>query len=211
MAAGDGRGFLTEYADKPSLDLTGQGIRPGMLSNPGLADVYATTCFVDPSQAPWQEKEAGALVDASGDADAGDLEAGLDDAGDAGEPGDAASSEGGGVTVTPPPPPWTPKQCDDLDIALTGLHRQDVWITRLRANLPRAALAATLKLEPTMNQDRFDNVHYAQKVGSFTPGPLRIAQVGLSAQHGTYALAFLTAVVVSRLLRRKKGDAPPAD
>ena len=208
MASGEGRGFLTEFADKPSLEVTGQGIRPGMVSNPGLADVYATTCLVDPSQAPWQEKEAGAPLDASADADAGDLDAGLDDAG---EPGDAASPDGGGVTATPPPPPWTPKQCDDLDIALKGLHRQDVWITRLRANLPRAALAATLKLEPTAKQEPFDNVHYARRVGSFTPGALRVAQVGLSAQHGTYAIAFLTALVVSRLLRRKKGDAPPAE
>jgi hypothetical protein len=202
MGAGDGRGFLTEYADQPSLDVTGQGVRPGMLSNPGLADVYTTTCLVDPSQAPWQEKEAGAPLDASADADAGDPDASAGD--DAGDPGDAASPVEGGVAVTPPPPPWTPKQCDDLDIALTGLHRQDVWITRLRANLPRAALAATLKLEPTAKQERFDNVHYAKKVGSFTPGPLRVAQVGLSAQHGTYALAFVTALVVSRLLRRRK-------
>ena len=200
MAAGDGRGFLTEYADRPSLTATGQGITAGMLSNPGLADVYAGTCLVDPSQAPWQEKEAGASLDAG---DAGELDASAEDGGDAGDPANAAT------TATPPPPPWTPKQCDDLDIALTGLHRPDVWITRLRANLPRAALAATLKLEPTAKQERFDNVHYAQSVGSFTPGPLRVAQVGLTAQHGTYAVTFFTALVVSRLLRRKKKGAPP--
>ncbi len=209
MAYGDGRGFLTEYADKPSLEVTGQGIRPGMISNPGLADVYAATCLVDPTQAPWQEKEAGAPGDASGDLDAGDLDGGLADGGDGGDPADAGTE--GGVAVTPPPPPWTPKQCDDLDIALTGLHTNDVWVTRLRANLPRVALAATLKLEPTAKQEPFDNVHYAKKVGSFAPGPLRVAQIGLSAQHGTYALAFVTAVVVSRLLRRKKAKVPRSE
>jgi hypothetical protein len=205
MEAGDGRGFLTEYADHPSLEITGQGIQAGMLSNPGLADVYATTCVADPSQPPWQEKEAGA-PDAQADAsapdasapDAGDPDAGASDAGDAGPAGD------GGPTVVPPPPPWTPKQCDDLDIALKGLHPKDVWITRLRANLPRTALAATLKLEPTAAQTRFDNVHYANSVGTFKPGPLRIAQIAPMGKHGTYALILGTAFVTWRLLRRKK-------
>lgn len=203
MASGDGRGFLTEYADQPSLEVTGQTVRPGMTSNPGLADAYTTSCVNDPSQPTWQEKEAGAPLDASDDADAGDPDAAAAD--DAGDP-DAAVAGEGGVALPPPPPPWTPRQCDDLAVALTGLHQNDVWITRLRANLPRAALAATLKLEPTATQTRFDNVHYARKIGSFAPGPLRVAQVGPGAQHGTYALAAVTAFVVSRLLRRKKRD-----
>lgn len=210
MAAGDRRAVLTEYADHPSLTITGQGIQAGMLSNPGLADVYSTTCVVDPSQPPWQEKEAGApdaQADAS-DPDAAGPDAGSTDGGgaDAGDPSDASSAGDGGPAVVPPPPPWTPKQCDDLDVALKGLHSKDVWITRLRAKLPRTALAATLKLEPTAEQTRFDNVHYANSVGSFTPGAARIAQLGPMGKHGTYALILGTALVTWRLLRRRKKD-----
>lgn len=199
-----GGGFLTEYADHPSLEITGQGITPGMMSNPGLADAFATTCVVDPNQTPWQEKEAGAPDADAGDPDAGDPDAGDLDAGDsdAGGPADA------GTTVTPPPPSWVPKQCDDLNIALNGLHQNDVWVTRLRANLPRASLAATLKLEPTLKQEPFDNVHYANRNGSFTAGPMSVANRGVVDHHGTYALAAVTAAVMSRLLRRKKKRPP---
>ena len=37
---------------------------------------------------------------------------------------------------------------DDLGVALTGLHPNDVWVMRFDANLPREALTADLAIEP---------------------------------------------------------------
>jgi hypothetical protein len=199
MATGDGRGFITEYADRPTVAVTGAIPQQGMLGNPGLGDAYATTCKVDPKQPPWQDAEAGAPSDA-GDPDAGaDPDAGDEDAG-------ADPDAGDGGVVAHKPPSWTPKQCDDLKIATGELHQGDVWITRLRANLPREALAATLHLEASPDQSRFDNVHYARSIGTIVPGA-RIANTGPVGKHGTYALIAATAYAVTRLLRRKKNKA----
>ncbi|WP_437313376.1 DUF2330 domain-containing protein [Sorangium sp. So ce385] len=45
---------------------------------------------------------------------------------------------------------------DDLAVAMIGLHPKDVWLTRLEANLPRAALDTDLVLSPA-KQERVDN------------------------------------------------------
>ncbi|WP_437595943.1 DUF2330 domain-containing protein [Sorangium sp. So ce590] len=45
---------------------------------------------------------------------------------------------------------------DDLAVAMVGLHPKDVWLTRLEANLPRAALDTDLELIPA-KQERVDN------------------------------------------------------
>lgn len=46
---------------------------------------------------------------------------------------------------------------DDLAVALTGLHPRDVWLTRLDAFLPRAALATDLTLEAAPSQAPVEN------------------------------------------------------
>ncbi|MRG92041.1 DUF2330 domain-containing protein [Polyangium spumosum] len=51
---------------------------------------------------------------------------------------------------------------DDLAVALNGLHPKDVWLTRLEANLPRAALAEDLVLAPAASQETVDNMHQAR-------------------------------------------------
>ncbi len=43
-------------------------------------------------------------------------------------------------------------QLDDLAVAMTGMHPRDVWLTRLEAELPRAALADDLVLEAAASQ-----------------------------------------------------------
>ena len=45
----------------------------------------------------------------------------------------------------------------DLSVALVGMHPADVWVTRLEANLPRAALADDLTLAAKGEQDRIGN------------------------------------------------------
>jgi len=47
---------------------------------------------------------------------------------------------------------------DDLAVSLVGLHPNDVWLTRLEANLPRAALASDLLIEASANQAPVDNM-----------------------------------------------------
>ncbi|MDI1477855.1 DUF2330 domain-containing protein [Polyangium sp. y55x31] len=51
---------------------------------------------------------------------------------------------------------------DDLAVALNGLHPKDVWLTRLEANLPRAALANDLVLQPAASQETVDNMQQAR-------------------------------------------------
>ncbi|XYH93473.1 DUF2330 domain-containing protein [Sorangium sp. So ce1128] len=64
---------------------------------------------------------------------------------------------------------------DDLAVAMIGLHPKDVWLTRLEANLPRAALDTDLVLSPAP-QERVDNwlrarvsVHAEVLCGAATP------------------------------------------
>jgi hypothetical protein len=50
--------------------------------------------------------------------------------------------------------------CDDLDdlgVALTGLHPRDVWLTRIEAALPRAALKDDLILQASSDQAEVEN------------------------------------------------------
>ena len=78
----------------------------------------------------------------------------------------------------------------------------DVWITRVRANLLSAALADTLRLEPAPVQEKLDNVHYAAAVGSISAA--RVARLRASREQGTWALVGVTALVLARALRRKR-------
>ncbi len=50
---------------------------------------------------------------------------------------------------------------DDVAIAMNGLHPNDVWITRIEANLPRAALAKDLTIEPSGETTSVDNLRIA--------------------------------------------------
>ncbi len=45
---------------------------------------------------------------------------------------------------------------DDIATALTGMHPKDVWVTRLEADLPRAALANDLIIEAAASQTDVD-------------------------------------------------------
>jgi len=83
--------------------------------------------------------------------------------GDAG----ADAAEAGTTTCAPAPAGQLAAsqfECNgfsDLSAALIGMHPNDVWLTRLEANLPRAGLAADLTLKPAATQDEVTNVHRA--------------------------------------------------
>jgi len=50
---------------------------------------------------------------------------------------------------------------DDVAVALNGLHPKDVWITRIEADLPRAALANDLVVQAAATQEKVDNLKIA--------------------------------------------------
>lgn len=199
MASNDGRGFITEYADRPSFDMSAGAASSGMTSNTGLAAAYKAACPTYGTTRP--------PVEDSGIIDPPPVDAGIDAADDAGD--DAGDSDAGDSDASVPgdkpdagPRPGLPTWCDDLDVAVEGMPLNNVRLVRLRASLPNAALADTLRLEPATTNERLDNVHYAKTTGTIPTA--RVARLRASREQGTFALIALTAVVVSRLVRRKK-------
>jgi hypothetical protein len=54
--------------------------------------------------------------------------------------------------------------CDgfsDIAAAMIGMHPDTVWVTRLESNLPRASLAADLKIKPANPQSDIANTFRA--------------------------------------------------
>jgi hypothetical protein len=100
---------------------------------------------------------------------------------------------------------------DDLAEALVGMHPADVWLTRMEANLPRAALAKDLVLEPAAEQIEKSHVYQAV-TGNDPPAPCKVAgdessvapppprRVGPSAPE-TFALALATVAALAMLRR----------
>lgn len=202
MASKNGRGFITEYADRPSFDEIAlpASSGSGMTSNTGLAAAYKAACPTYGTFRPPVE-DSGAIPPPF---DAGSDAAVDPDAGDDGGGSDAGANPADASTEQPDAgkPPGSTAWCDDLDVAVAGMALNDVRLVRLRASLPNSALADTLRLEPAPVQDKLDNVHYAKTTGTIPAA--RVARLRASRQQGTFALIALTAVVVSRLVRRKK-------
>jgi len=67
---------------------------------------------------------------------------------------------------------------DDLAVAMIGLHPRDVWLTRLEANLPRAALDQDLNLAAADSQDEVENWLIPTKAEN-NPCPLAEDQTSL--------------------------------
>ena len=225
MSASNGQAWLTEYSDRPELEPSGYGYVQGASAgspNPGLADVYFGMCnspgsggLPTPPAPCTQTSPTDAGAEAATDGDVGDstqAEAGSDDGASAEGSNDAsddANDASQAAAVDAAPPPGGPcAGFDDLDVALTGLHPSDVWVTRLRALLPRAALGTgDLHLEATTSQTPVSNVHTAVTY-SDGPGP---GQACASAPRrtrgawGSWLLIGLSALGVSALLRRRAG------
>jgi hypothetical protein len=181
LAAGDRKSWLTSFAVKPGftksdyLDALGRpvifstnnaaaggfGAAPPTFNN--LTDLYFAQASVNAnvadscSTSKISDKLNGHLqvIDTC---PVIDLDAGA-------APGDAAA-----------PPPSCPTfaasgklaasalVCSDFSdgaAALIGMYPDDVWVTRLEANLPHAALAADLKISPAKDQKEVLSVHRA--------------------------------------------------
>jgi hypothetical protein len=185
MAANGGASFLTEYAGMPGAYVSGTA---GQGST--LADLYYGTCTGDiPGITPNNPSAAHITVQqAALGAGAGDSDASTP-SGDAG----AASDDDSQCSVL-----------DDLALALDGMDPSSVWVTRLRANLPVAAITKDLKLEATSDQTPVPSAHIAATSGTFT------AQASLAAKRGNVGsavLGVLTALFLGKLLRRRSRKA----
>jgi hypothetical protein len=130
------------------------------------------------------------------------------------------------VNPCPPGEPWDSPACgtvgpgevdarslgcagaDDVAVALTGLRIQDTWVTRLEANLPRAALAEDLQLAASPKQEpvtNFPQAEIALEEESACPSGVipRVLKPGSSAPRGgLVAAGTLLAIAAAWALRR---------
>ena len=180
MAENDGRSWLVEYANKPQLNENDYSGTAGaaLVNNrvPGLADAYFSSC---------RGQTETVVPDAGSPPDAGD------DAGDAGQ-------------ELPPPLPVERPLCagfDDLTRATKSLSKLDVWVTRLRANLPVNALAEDLRLEASPTQTAVSNVHNA--AAPEEDDGCAIASVPRRRPIGT-AFTVLALALAARLARKRR-------
>lgn len=155
LTYGNGRSFFTAYAEP------GAFFEPIVNPITRSATLYQTT-------SGWQfDTAADAFVEQAfinGETSSTDCSEALDAlAGDerkviapcdAGEPGCSynPSTEIEGSNLECDPPIGSDIPLDDIAQALVGMHPQDVWITRLEANLSREALVDDLTLEPAAEQ-----------------------------------------------------------
>ena len=199
MAGGGDRTWLTELAGKPNT-------QEGITSSPAVSlyDAYYGACM---GRARYPETLPSD--------DAGDLDAGDSDASDAGDP-DASLADDAAAPATPldagarsgvPASLCTYglELCcdfDDLEVAVGSLHRADVWLTRLRADLPAAALAEDLRLEAHPEQVTVSNIHNAL-LPTATPMGAQIAPAR-SSRLGTGLIVLCSAFLVGRMVRRRR-------
>lgn len=214
-AAPGGRGWLVEWANRPTL----YGYTTGGLGGPqtfgrnGLHDAYYSQCSgstapppftppKDPEPDPRDEEPVDAGADAPDDGDDGGPSDAAADAPSSGETyGDAGGQSSG---ETPPDGECVESACcafDDLELAVQGMNRADVWVTRLRANLPVAALNEDLRLEAHPKQEIVTGFYVAREESSSTASiaPLRRGRIV-----GSATLTLGVAFVVSRILRRRR-------
>jgi len=213
-----GRGWLVEYANRPTLFGYGNGSAGlGGQVYGGLYDAYYSQCVgtpYDPAATPpstdvldagvEEPVDAGADPDASLDDDGGPADAATDAPSSGETYGDAGSSSGetssGGASTNG----CAESACcafDDLELAIQGMNKSDVWVTRLRANLPVAALNEDLRLEAHPEQQVVSNFHYAR---SESPPTASIAPLRHGRLAGSATLTLGVAFLVSRILRRRK-------
>lgn len=105
---------------------------------------------------------------------------------------------------------------DDLDVALTGIHREDVWVTRLRSVLPADALKdGDLRLEPSKladgraNLTPVSNLHWTPYYADEDrPAPVgKTSCEGAPKRHrkyGSWVLAVSAAVFGVSWLRHRR-------
>lgn len=182
LAANGGRGWLTEMSGPASL--YGGGAGGG---NPSLASAYGSACSPEVLQPP----------PGCGAAEAGAPEASTE--GGALDDGATEAGEEAGADAAPPPPATDAGAdaaacqsqtvlCDDLDLAMNGITPGSLWITRLRADLPAAALSDDLALEAAPSQDVVASFHQTTQYTTANYDPCSGQNAAASAQRPSVAI-----------------------
>ena len=208
-AAPDGRGWLVEWANRPTLygyTTGGLGGAQTFVTN-SLYDAYYSQCSGSTAPPPFAEPDPRdeEPVDAGADGpDDGDDGGASDAATDAPSSGETYGDAGGQSSGETPGGECVESACcafDDLELAIEGMNRSDVWVTRLRANLPVAALNEDLRLEAHPKQEVVTGFYVARDESSSTASiaPLRRGRVV-----GSATLTLGVAFVISRILRRRR-------
>lgn len=168
----EGRGWFTEFA-YPMLGKR-DGSRIGYFNFqtasplPTLSEAYATAIKSSKCGSPFPDLDAGNVKDSGKDAadasatDASDDGAAADASDDGSTSSDGGTGDDGG----------TSPECkfDDIEVATRGMFPTDVWITRLRANLPASALNVDLKLEAEPTQKKLDALYRVSGPPAQDPG-----------------------------------------
>lgn len=232
LATNDGRTWLTEVAIRQNL--AEETFASG---NPSVKYGYEAQCQNRPPQRVPCSEASSELPPSDGTPDSvSDVDGGVDV--DAGDDAGVSTPDAGTKDAGPTP------QCtqivqgcdgfDDLEVTARGLHASDVWITRLRADLPVQALDKDLALEaapqqteigPTWGTTKFtdpsfdpcSNIRnagfggspsssssYERDGGGCACRTTRIRRFRTDA--GTFVLIGATALVASRIVRRKRKD-----
>jgi MYXO-CTERM domain-containing protein len=76
---------------------------------------------------------------------------------------------------------------DDLDVASRSIHAGDVWVTRLRADLPVSALSTDLKLAASDDQSVLSPEHKTSKFTDPTFDPCGVRSQSTSSTSGASA------------------------
>jgi hypothetical protein len=88
---------------------------------------------------------------------------------------------------------------------LSSMHRQDVWLTRLRADLPAQALDVDLRLEAHPSQVTVSSSHNAQLPGATgTTGTTARVAPARRTRLGSGLAAFGLAALVARMVRSRR-------
>lgn len=194
LAAQDGRVWLTAYARQGALTeqlfSNGAGQQLSYLSSDNVAATSLWQLYMAQGQADgaeidfecWQKASPAyggnpKIVAPCGLTDGGG--AGGGGAGGSGGGGAGGGGAGGGTggaggsmcsgDVGPDEMDAREFSCgelDDMAAALVGLHPKDVWVTRLEANLPHAALDEDLGLQADPSQGEVDNWMLAGSVAN---------------------------------------------
>jgi hypothetical protein len=172
LASNGGRSWITEAAVRTSL--TEQKVGVGL---PNVFDAYMQQCLIRPKRVvPCDEKALPPEDGKPGDVVSTDPDAGADDGGLADPDGgsddggaEAGAVDGGAVACTK-----VVAGCDgfdDLEVGSRTLHAGDVWVTRLRADLPVSALATDLQLAAAPDQSELSPTHKTSKFTDPTFNP----------------------------------------
>jgi hypothetical protein len=158
------------------------------------------------------------------------VEGGADpDAGASDDGGVEGGADGGNVACTK-----EVSGCDgfdDLEVASRSLHAGDVWVTRLRADLPVSALATDLQLAAAADQSELSPTHKTSKFTDPTFDPCTGTRTTTSSSGstssaftprdgadgctcrttpikeglGTWVLIGMTMIVLPLVARRRRG------